>query len=467
MRGLDDGSDDMARHSTFDIDRLLEGALDPEDAPVELATVAALVRAARGPAQAQELVAAGHLVPVIVATVREAPITAASPADTPTTRRHRTKVLALGSVVASTLLLASGAAAAAAGALPPSVQLAVSRSLAHVGIVVPRPAPAPATHEDTSGATSMESRAPRAAQHQGVRHQGVQHQAGLRERRLPSPARACTPAVEPAGSRSAARSSAAGGSPTSYDARHRPSERCAGSTTVPSAKARRVQAAAASRAVRPGHHPATLPGTPAVPTTNRVRTVGRPATPGRDQLGRAHQSGMGPAGRDPRRQAHPRIPVAHRPQPTVTPEPTVARGHRPTPAGSQAPPTSKRPVPAGGKPSRGSTTDATASTGQHQHPSATTPGNAGAPKGHRPVMATATSATATSSATPIEHQGHGGPSATASPSGPGKHEGQPGTLAPPRAAGASHPSTTTTATPAAQPTAASGARGAGKGGHRH
>ncbi|HLG67536.1 MAG TPA: hypothetical protein VKV36_06670 [Acidimicrobiales bacterium] len=138
MAASDDLDTGMARF-TLDptlVERLLGGALHPDDAPPGLGHVAELVRAARGPATSAEHVG------------REAAMSAfaamkdGSGVPAPTARRQSMlgkfmtlKVLAAAGPIA----LAGAGAAAATGSLPAPAQSAVSHVLADVGISVPNP----------------------------------------------------------------------------------------------------------------------------------------------------------------------------------------------------------------------------------------------------------------------------------------------------------------------------------------
>ncbi|HWD24641.1 MAG TPA: hypothetical protein VG368_04190 [Acidimicrobiales bacterium] len=129
----------MRRSSTRDLDALLSGRLDPDDAPPELKAVAGLIHAARTPAIASELRGEDDLVAAIAAEMRRS-----TPVAIPLERRRRRLIgqALSGKVAAATaaVLLSGGAAAAATGSLPGPVQRDVSHGLAHVGISVPAPA---------------------------------------------------------------------------------------------------------------------------------------------------------------------------------------------------------------------------------------------------------------------------------------------------------------------------------------
>ncbi len=138
MAASDDLDTGMARF-TLDstlVERLLGGALHPDDAPPGLGHVAELVRAARGPATSAEHVGREAAMAAFAAMKDGSGVPA------PTARRQSMlgkfmtlKVLAAAGPIA----LAGAGAAAATGSLPAPAQSAVSHVLADVGISVPNP----------------------------------------------------------------------------------------------------------------------------------------------------------------------------------------------------------------------------------------------------------------------------------------------------------------------------------------
>jgi hypothetical protein len=119
------------KHETLDdwtAERLLRGALPPDDAPPGYGAVATLLEAARTEVRTTTAVATDGMVTAMVAAVRRG-----DAAVVPRARRTRAKVAAAAS--AGVLALSGGMAAA--GALPSTAQQQVSKALAKVGIEVP------------------------------------------------------------------------------------------------------------------------------------------------------------------------------------------------------------------------------------------------------------------------------------------------------------------------------------------
>jgi len=117
------------KHETLDdwtAERLLRGALPPDDAPPGYGAVATLLEAARTEVRTTTATATDGMVTAMVAAVRRGGVV-------PRGRRTRAKVAAAAS--AGVLALSGGMAAA--GALPSTAQQQVSRALAKVGIEVP------------------------------------------------------------------------------------------------------------------------------------------------------------------------------------------------------------------------------------------------------------------------------------------------------------------------------------------
>jgi len=120
------------------LEALLSGRVAPEDAPPGLQRAAALIRAAKGPAAANELAGEHVLVPAVAKAVGVRPRLSSRPLA----RRPKmiTKLLsAKAAAVAAAVVLSGGVAAAATGSLPAPVQSALSQGLSHVGISLPDP----------------------------------------------------------------------------------------------------------------------------------------------------------------------------------------------------------------------------------------------------------------------------------------------------------------------------------------
>jgi hypothetical protein len=118
-------------------DRLLAGALDPEDAPPGYAGVASLVRSAQGPAVAGEMGGRDEMVSAMAAAagVGAGWPTGAAPKGTRMLGRFVT--LRALPIAIPAMALTATAAAAATGSLPGPAQSAVHGALAHVGVSVP------------------------------------------------------------------------------------------------------------------------------------------------------------------------------------------------------------------------------------------------------------------------------------------------------------------------------------------
>jgi|GEM_PF-3693239 hypothetical protein len=115
-------------------DRLLDGTVAPGDVPAELAEVARLVRAARGPATAEELRTAAAIAAAVPTVGAVVPLREARPRG----RRALVRLAIVGGVV-----LVGATAAAATGNLPAPVQSAVSSAAERVGLDVPDGEPPP------------------------------------------------------------------------------------------------------------------------------------------------------------------------------------------------------------------------------------------------------------------------------------------------------------------------------------
>jgi hypothetical protein len=160
MTPFDDVPGEMHRHDHDDldeqlVDRLLDGRLDPDDAPRDLSVAVELVGTLQGPARPDELADADRVVAMVAAAVHAD----ASPA-TPATRRKSMlgqSLLAKFAVAAAAALGLAGAGAAA-GALPSSAQSTIAGALSHVGVSVPDPgrheAEATTNDDETADPTS-------------------------------------------------------------------------------------------------------------------------------------------------------------------------------------------------------------------------------------------------------------------------------------------------------------------------
>ena len=138
MKGWRDWDGEMNRLPIDDTtaERLLSGAVPPEDAPPGYAGLAGIIQAATGPAVLAELAGEQAVVSAGVAAVRSAlTIDPTMPRRTSMLTRMRSAQVAVAA--AAMLLGAAGAAAAATGTLPAGVQSTVSDGLAHVNISVP------------------------------------------------------------------------------------------------------------------------------------------------------------------------------------------------------------------------------------------------------------------------------------------------------------------------------------------
>jgi len=133
---------------------LLTGRIDPQDAPADLAALAALIRAAQAPAAPFELAGTEELVAEVAALVRASrPVPQVAPA-----RRLAPRLALRIAAAALGAALTGGIAAAATGALPASLQAPVARALHHLGISLPRP---PAGTVPARRRTETSSHAPR------------------------------------------------------------------------------------------------------------------------------------------------------------------------------------------------------------------------------------------------------------------------------------------------------------------
>ncbi len=140
MSPLDDFPDEMSGYFVGEgtTDALLEGRVEPDEAPPGLQEVATLVLAARSLHANGGLAGENSVVAAFVESVR-APL-AAVPAVSSRPRRSAGRFSAKVAGAAAILALGGATAAAATGSLPGSVQGALSRNLSHLGINLPNPA---------------------------------------------------------------------------------------------------------------------------------------------------------------------------------------------------------------------------------------------------------------------------------------------------------------------------------------
>ncbi len=150
------------------VDRLLNGLMHPEDAPPSLARAAGLVRAAKAPAQASELVGREHAVATMSAAVRAVPSIQVSKGITRLGRKAIGRKTMIGKISAKLLsaklaagvaaaVVAGGGAAAATGSLPSSIQAPLSSALSHVGISIPKPSSSSGSSTTQSSSTTTTS----------------------------------------------------------------------------------------------------------------------------------------------------------------------------------------------------------------------------------------------------------------------------------------------------------------------
>ena len=144
MSPLDDFPDEMSGYFVGEgtTDALLEGRVEPDEAPAGLQEVATLVLAARslhanGGLAGENSVSENSVVAAFIESVR-APQATPAPVS-PRPRRSAGRFSAKVAGTAAILALGGAAAAAATGSLPAPLQAAVSRNLSHIGIGVPDP----------------------------------------------------------------------------------------------------------------------------------------------------------------------------------------------------------------------------------------------------------------------------------------------------------------------------------------
>jgi hypothetical protein len=146
-------SDDVMRGPSLDdaaADALLEGRLDPGDAPPGYAEAARVLRAASAPPTAAELARQGRAVAEAAAAVPARPTRTVVPPTRRSVMRPRfVRAKIVGIVVAGTLIGTTGLAAA--GVLPDAAQNAASTVLAKIGVSVPSVDPTGVQHPASTG----------------------------------------------------------------------------------------------------------------------------------------------------------------------------------------------------------------------------------------------------------------------------------------------------------------------------
>jgi hypothetical protein len=152
-------------------DQLLGGSLAPDEAPAGWASVARLVLAARGPAEAGETADE----PLVVSAMVDAILGEST--VVPLERRRgmsRFRTTRVAGLAAAVVIVTATAAAAATNSLPRPAQTAVSDAAAHVGVSLPKPAPTPAPvndhdADDTPAAQGGTATTPTTADHDASR----------------------------------------------------------------------------------------------------------------------------------------------------------------------------------------------------------------------------------------------------------------------------------------------------------
>lgn len=134
----DDLYPDMRRCPIDDetAERLLAGAVEPDDAPPGYAQVSGLIQAATAPATAEELVRRDADVSAVTTALVAAPAAASVALEGTRMISRRFGLKALGIAIPALALTATGAAAAT-GNLPAPAQSAVHNALTQVGLSVP------------------------------------------------------------------------------------------------------------------------------------------------------------------------------------------------------------------------------------------------------------------------------------------------------------------------------------------
>lgn len=160
-----DREHEMARFAIDDetVERLLTGALAPDDAPPAYSSVARLFEIAAGPPTDTELAAEESVLAAAMAALTVPP--ASGPVPSPRKPKIRKLLTAKATVLVATLALgASAAAAATTGNLPSGAQTAVSNALAHVDISVPKPN----KHANANATASTHGKSGKSGDHQAA-----------------------------------------------------------------------------------------------------------------------------------------------------------------------------------------------------------------------------------------------------------------------------------------------------------
>jgi hypothetical protein len=134
------------------VDRLLRGAIAPEDAPPGYAEVTRLLDAASAPSMDEELAREAETVRMMAAAVRSSQESNSASPRRSFTPFTLTRPRATAALVAAGL--ACSASLAFAGSLPGAAQDIASSMLAKVGITVPGPNENAGTHPDERGNSS-------------------------------------------------------------------------------------------------------------------------------------------------------------------------------------------------------------------------------------------------------------------------------------------------------------------------
>jgi hypothetical protein len=145
---------DMQPLDTNTADRLLSGAIPPEDAPPGYAELARVLRAASGETTAEELAREEEIVAMVAAAVRS------SSSVHPSSSRRSYMPFALSRPRISAAIVAAWLACtviglASAGALPGAAQEIASTMLDKVGISVPGTNENAGTHPDVRGTSTV------------------------------------------------------------------------------------------------------------------------------------------------------------------------------------------------------------------------------------------------------------------------------------------------------------------------
>jgi hypothetical protein len=143
------------------VDALLDGRLEPDDAPPAFRSVATVLRAADGPARADEVEGRPDAIRRIFEEARRFPVPVPSPGPAEGRRPvGRWSARAAVVAIAAVLTAGGGVAMAATGTLPGPLQSATSRALEVVGLSVPdggaeEPAPPSGPSDSPTSAGSV------------------------------------------------------------------------------------------------------------------------------------------------------------------------------------------------------------------------------------------------------------------------------------------------------------------------